>query len=161
MSGDSYVRDRRLLTALAHPIRVRVLAYMQIHQQASPIELSRAFAIPIGNVSYHVRRLHALGFLKLVKRTQSRGALEHHYALVASADAERVVAQLAGRSLTGPNGTDRSTHALLDATALAELHRDREYVLSRVRQLEAQTVDRADSTFPVRVVCIIDVDQHE
>ena len=30
-------------------------------------------------MSYHVRRLHALGFLELVKRTPRRGAIEHHY----------------------------------------------------------------------------------
>ena len=33
----------------------------------------------LGVVSYHVRRLEALGFLKLVKREPRRGAVEHYY----------------------------------------------------------------------------------
>jgi DNA-binding transcriptional ArsR family regulator len=150
---------RRALAALSHPTRTRILDYLQLHDRASPVELATAFGMPIGSVSYHVRRLHSLGYLRLVKKTQRRGAIEHHYAAVSASDPERVVAQLAGRFFNSPE-TKLMSRTLLDATAIAELHTDLEQLFRRTRELESQTVARAGlsgrRSFPVQVICIVD-----
>ncbi|HZV72738.1 MAG TPA: hypothetical protein VFF79_03395 [Conexibacter sp.] len=110
-------------------------------------------------MSYHVRRLHALGYVRLVEQTQRRGAIEHHYAAATGDEPERIVAGLAGRFLKAPE-TKLSARTLLDATAIAELHANLERLFRRARELESQTVARAglggNRTFPVHVVCIVD-----
>jgi DNA-binding transcriptional ArsR family regulator len=72
------ITDPRLAKALAHPLRTRVLAALD-GRTASPSELSDELGAPLGVLSYHVRRLQALGFIKLVKRVPKRGAVEHYY----------------------------------------------------------------------------------
>jgi len=150
---------RRALAALSHPMRTRILEHLQVHEHASPGELARAFGVPLSSVSYHVRRLEALGFLRLVQRTQRRGAIEHHYAAVAGGDPERVVAQLTGRMFAAPDAR-LTSRTLLDATAITELHAELERLFRRARELESQTIARAalsrGGTFPVHVVCVVD-----
>jgi DNA-binding transcriptional ArsR family regulator len=72
------ITDPSLAKALAHPLRTRILAALE-GRTASPSELAEELDAPLGVVSYHVRRLVALGFLKLVKREPRRGAVEHYY----------------------------------------------------------------------------------
>jgi DNA-binding transcriptional ArsR family regulator len=72
------IDDPRYVKALAHPLRVRILAILE-ERPASPVELSRMLGSSLGVVSYHVRTLFDLGLLKLVRTTQRRGAIEHHY----------------------------------------------------------------------------------
>jgi DNA-binding transcriptional ArsR family regulator len=74
------ITDPTLAKALAHPLRTRILAILET-RTASPSELAEELGAPLGVVSYHVRRLEALGFLKLVKREPRRGAVEHYYSL--------------------------------------------------------------------------------
>jgi DNA-binding transcriptional ArsR family regulator len=76
------ITDPSIAKALAHPLRTRILAALE-NRTASPTELSTELEAPLGVVSYHVRRLHALRFLKLVKRVPRRGAVEHYYTTVA------------------------------------------------------------------------------
>lgn len=71
--------DVRVVKALGHPTRVRILALLQGRELVSPVELSSELNVPLGTVGYHVRRLEELGFLELAKRTKRRGATEHHY----------------------------------------------------------------------------------
>jgi DNA-binding transcriptional ArsR family regulator len=71
--------DTRVVKALGHPTRVRILNVLRDRELASPVELSAELEIPLGTVGYHVRRLEALGFIELARRTQRRGAVEHHY----------------------------------------------------------------------------------
>jgi DNA-binding transcriptional ArsR family regulator len=79
MKPYSDINDPRLIKALAHPLRVRILSILEERDMASPNELADELGVSLGVMSYHVRRLHALGFLELVKRTPRRGAIEHHY----------------------------------------------------------------------------------
>lgn len=79
MKPYSDITDPRLIKALAHPLRIRILAILEEREMASPNELSELLGVSLGVMSYHVRRLHALGFLELVRRTPRRGAIEHHY----------------------------------------------------------------------------------
>jgi DNA-binding transcriptional ArsR family regulator len=73
--------DSRLAKALAHPLRVQLLA--QLNQGvASPNELAKKLGEPLTNVSYHVRMLHDLGCIELVQTEPRRGALEHYYRAV-------------------------------------------------------------------------------
>ena len=78
--------DARVVKALSHPTRVRILELLQQRELASPVELSGDLEIPLGTVSYHVRRLETLGFIELARRTQRRGAVEHHYRVRAALD---------------------------------------------------------------------------
>lgn len=76
------ITNPSLAKALAHPLRTRILAALE-DRTASPSELADELGAPLGVVSYHVRRLAALRFLKLVKRVPRRGAVEHYYTAVA------------------------------------------------------------------------------
>jgi len=73
--------DPRIVRALSHPIRHRVLLALN-ERVASPKELAAELGEPLGNVSYHTRVLAQLGCIELVSTTQRRGALEHHYRAV-------------------------------------------------------------------------------
>jgi DNA-binding transcriptional ArsR family regulator len=70
--------DSRLAKALAHPLRVQLLAALN-EGVASPNELAKRLHEPLTNVSYHVRMLHDLGCIELVETEPRRGALEHYY----------------------------------------------------------------------------------
>jgi len=75
--------DPRLIKALAHPMRTQILGLLD-GRVASPRELSDEIEAPLQNVSYHVRELAKLNLIKLVRTTQRRGAIEHHYKTVAT-----------------------------------------------------------------------------
>jgi DNA-binding transcriptional ArsR family regulator len=75
--------DPRLIKALAHPMRTRILGLLD-GRVASPRQLSGELDAPLQNVSYHVRELAKLGLIELVRTTQRRGAIEHHYTAVAA-----------------------------------------------------------------------------
>jgi DNA-binding transcriptional ArsR family regulator len=82
--------------ALSHPLRARIL-----NEKAgegvrfSPGELAKEWDEPLANIAYHVRALLDLKLIKLVKKTQRRGAIEHHYEVV-----RENVAQARGDVLT-------------------------------------------------------------
>jgi DNA-binding transcriptional ArsR family regulator len=75
------IDDPRYVKALAHPMRVRILAILD-EREASPVQLAEMLDESLGVVSYHVRTLLNLGLLKLVATHQRRGALEHVYRAV-------------------------------------------------------------------------------
>lgn len=72
------LEDPRLIKALSHPLRVRILALLE-ERTASPVKLADLLGADLGVVSYHVRRLEQFGLIELVKETPRRGAVEHHY----------------------------------------------------------------------------------
>ncbi|MGO9899757.1 MAG: ArsR/SmtB family transcription factor [Solirubrobacteraceae bacterium] len=76
------ITDPKLAKALAHPLRTRILAALE-GRTASPSDLATEVGASLGVISYHVRRLQALGFIKLVKRVPRRGAVEHYYTAIA------------------------------------------------------------------------------
>jgi DNA-binding transcriptional ArsR family regulator len=82
-AGRGRPLDPNLAKALSHPLRQRILERLSVGGEASPSQLSRALDEPLGNVAYHVRILHRLGFVELVGTRQVRGALEHHYRALA------------------------------------------------------------------------------
>jgi DNA-binding transcriptional ArsR family regulator len=72
------IDDPRFVKALGHPMRIRILALLQ-ERTATPRELAEWLGATLGTVSYHVRALYDLGLLELVRTTQVRGAIAHHY----------------------------------------------------------------------------------
>lgn len=72
------ITDPTVAKALAHPLRTRLLNALE-DRTASPSELAAELDVPLGVLSYHIRRLTVLGFLKLVRRVPRRGAVEHYY----------------------------------------------------------------------------------
>jgi DNA-binding transcriptional ArsR family regulator len=72
------INNQGLIKALAHPLRVQILGVLE-QGRASPVELARELDAPLANVAYHVRELQRYDMIKLVKKTQRRGAIEHYY----------------------------------------------------------------------------------
>ena len=72
------IDDPRFVKAMAHPVRVRILAMLG-EKQASPRELSDLLGTSVGTAAYHVRKLHELGLIELVRETKVRGAVAHFY----------------------------------------------------------------------------------
>jgi DNA-binding transcriptional ArsR family regulator len=71
--------DAQLAKVLSHPMRPRILQVLMRLGEASPNEMSRELAAPLGSVSYHVRILRDEGWLELVRTRSRRGAVEHFY----------------------------------------------------------------------------------
>jgi DNA-binding transcriptional ArsR family regulator len=70
--------DQRIMKALSHPLRVRMLTLLN-QRVSSPSELAEELDEPLGNVSYHMRFLADLKMVKLVRTEPRRGAVEHYY----------------------------------------------------------------------------------
>jgi DNA-binding transcriptional ArsR family regulator len=78
---DAGELDEALLRAISHPLRHRLLDLLD-GRTASPNELARELDLPLGRVSYHIRLLHDLGAIELLRTEPRRGALEHFYRAV-------------------------------------------------------------------------------
>lgn len=77
-SAERWVVCAELMRALVHPLRLPILR-RAARRRVSPKELADEFDAPLGNVSYHVRELHAAGFLRRVGTVPRRGSIEHFY----------------------------------------------------------------------------------
>lgn len=77
-TDDGASVDPRLMKALSHPLRQRILQVLN-QRVASPAELSVELGESLGNVSYHVKILAELETIELVRTAPVRGALEHFY----------------------------------------------------------------------------------
>jgi DNA-binding MarR family transcriptional regulator len=70
--------DDRLVKALTHPLRWQILEVLN-RGVSSPREIAEEIGAKLGDVGYHVRRLHDLGVIELVRTEQRRGAVKHFY----------------------------------------------------------------------------------
>lgn len=70
--------DDRLVKALTHPLRWQILEVLN-RGVSSPREIAAELDAKLGDVGYHVRRLHDLGVIELVRTEQRRGAIKHFY----------------------------------------------------------------------------------
>ena len=70
--------DERLVKALTHPLRWQILEVLN-QGVNSPREIAEELGAKLGDVGYHVRRLHELGVIELVRTEQRRGAIKHFY----------------------------------------------------------------------------------
>jgi DNA-binding transcriptional ArsR family regulator len=79
MSGpEPTTLDTRLMKALGHPLRHRILERLN-DDTASPSRLAADLDEPLANVSYHTKILLDAGAIELVETRPVRGALEHLY----------------------------------------------------------------------------------
>lgn len=79
--------DQSWAKVLGHPVRAEALRLMN-QRPRSPKEIASELGVPLGTVSYHVRRLVRFGCVELVEtRTGDgrRGATEHWYRALARA----------------------------------------------------------------------------
>jgi hypothetical protein len=161
--------DQRLVRAIGHPLRLRLLTIFN-ERVASPSDLAAELGEPIGNVSYHTRILARLGCVELVKTKQVRGAVEHYYRAVVrpvfSDDdwAELPLSirkSLAGAVLTeiaddmsasaNAGGFDRDnvhlsrTPLTLDAKGWQELNEALQGVAQRATEIQAESASRLQS----------------
>lgn len=69
------------IKAISSPQRRRILRALHDAGEArSPNELSKAFEVSVGHVSYHVKVLKECDALALTDTQPRRGAVEHYYA---------------------------------------------------------------------------------
>mgnify|MGYP001500632562 CR=1 FL=1 len=164
------ITNPSLAKALAHPLRTRILAALE-DRTASPSELADELGAPLGVVSYHVRRLAALRFLKLVKRVPRRGAVEHYYTAVAGpritnsawGATPTIVKQATVGAALEEIGTQVSAAASDGGFEQAEAHisrspvvvdqkgwkalaRELDALIPRIRKIEAESQKRLAST---------------
>jgi DNA-binding MarR family transcriptional regulator len=73
--------DPILAKALTHPLRGEILLTFGERGIASPKEIAAVLELELTEVSYHVRKLHARGLIRLVRTERRRGVREHFYEL--------------------------------------------------------------------------------
>jgi DNA-binding transcriptional ArsR family regulator len=76
------VADPDTLQALAHPIRLRILAALR--EPASPAEAARELGEPRQKVNYHVKELERAGLVRRVGERRAGNLMESLYQAVAS-----------------------------------------------------------------------------
>jgi DNA-binding transcriptional ArsR family regulator len=72
------IADPKIAKAYAHPLRIEIMTLLE-NRVASPRQLATELDASLPTVSYHVRQLLSLKLVKLVKRRQKRGSIEHFY----------------------------------------------------------------------------------
>ena len=88
---------QKLIKALSHPLRVRILAYMN-DREWSPNELAEELAEGLSQVSYHVKVLKDFELIEMTRTQPKRGAVEHFYRAVARAYIPTGMAKLIPKS---------------------------------------------------------------
>jgi DNA-binding transcriptional ArsR family regulator len=172
MKPISEIDDPRLVKALAHPLRVRILRVLE-GRTASPNEIATELEAPLPNVSYHVRALARAGLAELVRTTPRRGAVEHYYRAVgrvrvtnrAWADVPSIVkaglvdsalSQI-GETVTAAavdGGFERSDVVLarrpltLDEEGFSTLSREAAAFIDRAREIAEESERRLSATAP-------------
>ena len=166
MSPARQTVDQRLVKALGHPLRQRVLIRLN-EGVASPSELAEELGERLPNISYHFRILHELGAIELVGTTPRRGALEHHYratmrpffsdrdwatlpASTRHAVLDGVLRQVfedVGRAASGGGFDDDRIHVTrtpltLDERGWRELAKVLESTLEKVQRIQARSSER-------------------
>jgi DNA-binding transcriptional ArsR family regulator len=72
--------DARLMRALAHPVRVQIVAELSKPGRViSPSEFAEQFRHSLSNTSYHFRALDKVGCIAIERERPVRGSTEHFY----------------------------------------------------------------------------------
>lgn len=70
--------DPRLIKALAHPLRIRILALLD-RRVSSAADLAQELDASVSVIAEHVRALERLGLIELIKKSARGGAADHKY----------------------------------------------------------------------------------
>lgn len=89
--------DQRLIKALAHPLRVRILAYMN-DREWSPNEIAEELNEGLSQVSYHIKVLKDYKMIEMTRTRPARGAVEHFYRAIERAYIPSWMAKLLPKS---------------------------------------------------------------
>jgi DNA-binding transcriptional ArsR family regulator len=73
MSLERDLSDPKLLRALAHPVRLRILAFLRGREAATATEVAAVIDESVANCSYHLRLLAKYGF---IEQAEPRGGRE-------------------------------------------------------------------------------------
>ncbi len=76
---DEAALDVKLMKALGHPLRQRILQVLDRGVEASPKQIAEKMGEPLPNVGYHVRFLAKLDAIELVRIEPGGKSLEHFY----------------------------------------------------------------------------------
>lgn len=97
--------DYRVFKALAHPLRIEILAILN-DRIASPNELRKELEEGLSQVSYHIKVLRDFQMIEQVKTEPRRGAVEHYYKatekVFVSAEQLKLMPKSAQRGVWGP-----------------------------------------------------------
>jgi len=126
--------SEEIAKALSHPLRAQIFTRLG-ERPGSAKQLSAELDHSLNNTSYHVRRLHELGLLRLVDTVKRRGATERIYAV-----AEKTPAGSLSRRQVPPSVRDR-----VSAPTLQEI------IDAGIAALEAGTLDARDDS---HLVCM-------
>ncbi len=129
MRNRPEVIDQRLVKALAHPLRIKILEILS-ERVASPNWISGDLDAGLSHVAYHTRTLDKCGCLELVDTAQRRGATEHFY-------------KASAHSFIGNRIWRRVPRALLGGVSGATLQ---SFMDRAVAALEAGTIDGREDT---------------
>ena len=134
------IDDPRLVKALAHPLRIRILGILE-QRSATPKELAEILDVQLENLSYHVRTLRDFGFIKLERRRMVKGAVEHRYAMVArpriTADVWRQLPAMVREALDAAS-LDQIWNVVTRAATQDKMSRPESHIARRVARLDEQ-----------------------
>jgi DNA-binding transcriptional ArsR family regulator len=86
-----------LFTALAHPLRRRILRKMiEDEAEVSPRDLALDLREHLSRLSYHVRILAWCGAIELARMEQVRGSTQHFYRVIVDARWARMALEATG-----------------------------------------------------------------
>jgi DNA-binding transcriptional ArsR family regulator len=134
------IDDPRLVKALAHPLRIRILGILE-QRSATPKELAELLDVQLENLSYHVRTLRDFGFIRLERRRMVKGAVEHRYGMVArpriTAAAWEQLPAIVREALDAAS-LDQIWDVVTRAAAQDKMSRPQSHMARRVARLDEQ-----------------------
>jgi DNA-binding transcriptional ArsR family regulator len=137
------ITDPRLAKALAHPLRLEILRHLG-DRTASPSEIAAEIGAPLTNVSYHVRKLRALGLIKLVRKTPKRGVIEHYYSAqprqTVTDEAWEQTPDIVKQALAMPSA-QRGAERMVRAAAAGGFNRNNTHFMDQKRTLDQRGWD--------------------
>jgi DNA-binding transcriptional ArsR family regulator len=78
-SQEEATVDVKLMKALGHPVRQRILQALSQREEASPSQIAQLIDEPLTNVGYHARVLVKCDAIELVRTEVSGSSVEHFY----------------------------------------------------------------------------------
>src|SRR4051794_13826999 len=78
---DGLKQITKIFETLMHPLRLKVIVYLDEHGTGAPVDMYKALDTTLGSLAYHVRTLEQKGLIVLKEESRVRGAVKHTYKL--------------------------------------------------------------------------------